>query len=86
MQSLILAQQRAVNYAYRKGAVIVTSAGNDGYNADGNASINKIPAQLQHVIAVSATAPDYWYNRLVSGMPNPDLDVPASYTSLGDRL
>jgi len=34
----ILAQQRAVNYAYRKGAVIVVSAGNDYHNADGDAS------------------------------------------------
>ncbi len=86
MQSLILAQQRAVNYAYRKGAVIVTSAGNDGYNFDGNASIFKIPAELQNVIAVSATAPDYWYNDLVTGNPDPFLDVPASYTSFGRSL
>ena len=58
LQNLILAQQRAVNYAFGKGAVIVTSAGNGGTNFDGNGSIFKLPAELQNVIAVSATAPD----------------------------
>ena len=29
IQNLILSQQRAVNYAYKKGVVIVASAGND---------------------------------------------------------
>ena len=57
IQNLILAQQRAVNYAFKKGVVIVTSAGNGASNFDGNASIYKLPAELQNVIAVSATAP-----------------------------
>ena len=65
IQNLILAQQRAVNYAFKKGAVIVTSAGNDGLNIDGNGSLFKLPAGLQNVIAVSATAPDYWYRDLI---------------------
>ncbi len=85
IQSLILAQQRAVNYAFRKGAVIICSAGNGASNFDGNASIFKIPAELQNVIAVSATAPDYWYRDLVGGI-TPNLDVPASYTDFGKSL
>ena len=40
IQNLILAQQRAVDYAFRKGADIVTSAGNEGSNYDGNAFMN----------------------------------------------
>ena len=85
IQSLILSQQRAVNYAFRKGAVIVTSAGNDGMNYDGNAFIFKIPAELQNVIAVSATAPDYWYRDLLKGI-TPNLDIPSSYIDYGKSL
>ncbi len=61
IQSLILAVQRAINYAYRQGSTVIVSAGNDSQNADGNKSMIIIPADLQNVIAVSATAPDYWY-------------------------
>lgn len=85
IQNLILAQQRAVNYAFRKGAVIVTSAGNGGSNFDGNGSIFKLPAELENVIAVSATAPDYWYKDFISGII-PVLDIPASYTDFGKSL
>lgn len=86
LQSLILAQQRAVNYAYKKGALIVVSAGNESHNSDGDAYIYKLPAELQNVIAVSATAPDYWYMDLVNGVTNPMLDLPASYTNFGKSL
>ena len=85
MQELILAQQRAVNYAWRKGVVIITSAGNGGSNADGNASIFIIPAELQNVVSVSATAPDYWFGDIVAGK-DPNLDIPASYTDYGRSL
>ncbi|MDY0100208.1 MAG: S8 family serine peptidase, partial [Bacteroidales bacterium] len=82
IQFLILAQQRAVDYAYKKGAVIVTSAGNDATNFDGGGSWFKLPAGLAKVITVSATAPDYWYRDLVNGII-PNLDIPASYTDYG---
>jgi subtilisin family serine protease len=85
IQYEILAMQRAVNYAFKKGAVIVSSAGNGGSNFDGLGSIYKIPAELQNVIAVSATAPYNWYGDLVSGII-PDLDIPASYTDFGRSL
>jgi subtilisin family serine protease len=77
----ILAQQRAVNYAIKKGAVIITSAGNDGINFDGGGSLFKLPAGLEKVIAVSATAPYNWINN-----PGTDLDLPASYTDYGRSL
>jgi subtilisin family serine protease len=85
-QQLIIAQQRAVDYAYKKGAVIITSAGNDGISLDGAGSLFKLPADLNNVIAVSATAPDYWYNSRLNGIPDPDLDIPASYTNYGKSL
>jgi subtilisin family serine protease len=85
IQSLILSQQRAVNYASRRGAVIVTSAGNEGMNYDGNAFIFKIPAELQNVVAVSATAPNYWYNDWIN-QKDPYLDIPSSYIDYGKSL
>jgi subtilisin family serine protease len=82
---IILASQRAVNYAYRLGVVIISSAGNEGINSDGNRSTFKLPAELNNVIAVSATAPDYWYYSLVNAL-EADLDIPASYTDFGRSL
>ncbi len=80
-QYLILAQQRAVDYAFKKGVVIITAAGNDGMNADGNGSTIILPADLHNVIAVSATAPYGWYTN-----PTGSLDIPASYTNYGKSL
>ena len=86
IQEIIIACQRAVDFAVKKGAVVVVSAGNGGSNFDGNAFIYKIPAELNNVIAVSATAPDYWYNQLLNGVSNPYLDLPSSYTDYGKSL
>ncbi len=85
IQNIILAQQRAVNYAWKKGAVVVTSAGNEGLNADGNGSMFIVPAELQNVVSVSATAPDYWYYDYYFKI-EPILDIPASYTDFGRSL
>ncbi|MGO4919046.1 S8 family peptidase [Maribacter spongiicola] len=73
-----VAQQRAIDYAYRKGVTIVTSAGNGGTNLDGAGSTIKLPASLNNVISVSATAPESWFEN-----PTTDLDLPASYTDYG---
>ena len=86
LQNLIVAQQRAVDYAFKKGVVIVASAGNDGINSDGDASLFIVPAELQNVIAVSATAPDYWYPDYLNKTPDPDFDIPSSYTNYGKSL
>jgi|WetSurSiteA1Bulk_404760.scaffolds.fasta_scaffold00212_9 subtilisin family serine protease len=85
IQNFILAQQRAVNYAFKQGVLIVTSAGNGGSNFDGNASIFKLPAELQNVIAVSATAPYSWYYYYYYNLPT-NLDIPASYIDYGKSL
>lgn len=78
VQQAIHAQQRAVNYAWKKGAVIVSSAGNDASNFDGDGPVIKLPGGLNNVITVSATGPDCW---VYSTEPN--FDLPASYTDYG---
>jgi len=80
-QELIHATQRSIDYAYRNGVTIITSAGNLSMNADGNRSIIVVPADLNNVISVSATGPIDRHN-------NPDtyLDYPASYTNIGRSL
>ncbi len=78
IQQIIHAQQRAIDYAWRKGAVIVSSAGNSSTNFDGGGPIIKLPGGLRNVITVSATAPQCW---VISAEPN--FDLPASYTDYG---
>jgi subtilisin family serine protease len=86
IQYYVLAQQRAIDYAFRKGVVIISSAGNEGLNADGNRSIIKLPAELNNVIAVSATAPYYFYDNYNNGITDAFMDYPASYTDFGRSL
>lgn len=54
---LLAALNRAVNYAHAQGALIVASAGNTETDWDTMGNSIKVPAQLPHVIAVSATGP-----------------------------
>jgi subtilisin family serine protease len=76
---------RAVSYAYKRGALVITSAGNDGESAD-SPKISGTPADLIHLpsdspqaISISATAPHGW-----AKAPNTtSLDNPASYTNYG---
>lgn len=75
------AQQRAINFAYKNGVTIIASAGNSGNNYDGNGPNLKLPAGLNNVISVSATAPLNWAED-----NNTDLDLPASYTDYGKSL
>src|SRR5690606_29716542 len=78
---LILAQQRAVDYAFNKGTTIIASAGNDGVNYDGNSSFVKLPGGLNNIITISATAPEGW-----NFDPSSNYDVPAHYTTHGRSL
>lgn len=81
IQEIIHAQQRAIDYAYKNGVTIVTSAGNSAMNADGNGSTIVLPADLNNVISVSATAPLNW---ALDASTN--LDLMASYSNYGNSL
>ncbi|WP_111706820.1 S8 family serine peptidase [Lutibacter citreus] len=81
IQEIVQAQQRAINYAYKKGVTIITSAGNSSMNADGNGSTVVLPADLNNVITVSATAPFAWAYDTTT-----DLDEFASYSNYGTSL
>jgi len=81
IQELKHAVQRAINYAYKKGATIVVAGGNDYMNGDGNGSTIAILGDLNNVISVSATAPlDWAYD------PTTNLDLIASYSNTGRSL
>ena len=67
---------RAINFAYQKGVTVIASAGNEGADFDHVAYWISVPAELQHVIAVSATGP-------VGGE---NFDRPASYTNYGQSI
>jgi subtilisin family serine protease len=76
VRPLVQALQKAINFAARRGAVVVAAAGNDTLNLDTDSrSMLVIPAQLDHVISVGATAP---FNQH-------DFDKLASYSNFGGR-
>ncbi|CAM4164543.1 S8 family peptidase [Gillisia limnaea] len=83
IQEIVLAQQRAIDYAYKNGVTLIASAGNDGMNYDGNGSTIKLPGSLNNVITISATAPEGWHP---FSNPNTNFDIPASYTTYGKSL
>lgn len=76
--ALVNMMKRAVRYAYQSGATIIAAAGNDAIDRDHDANTLVLPADLPHVISVSATAPELWGLDL-----DTDLDVPAHYTNFG---
>lgn len=57
---LLQMMQRAVDYAHAAGVTIISSAGNEATDMDHNRSDVKIPAELKHVVSISATAPIGW--------------------------
>jgi subtilisin family serine protease len=76
---------RAVSYAYKSGALVITSAGNDGESADSPtftgtaADLIHLPSDSPQAISISATAPHGW----AKDPNNTFLDNPASYTNYG---
>lgn len=75
------AWNRAVNYAVKRGTVVVVAAGNDATNSNG--SLAHIPGDLPGAIEVSATgtARLTLEQGLLSAAPGSD--VPAFYTNMG---
>jgi subtilisin family serine protease len=78
LSELINAVSRATTYAYQKGSTVIVAAGNSGVDRDHDANGVVIPADLPHVISISATGPVGWALN-----PSTNLDVPASYTNFG---
>jgi len=78
-QELKVAVARAVRYAYQKGSLVVTSAGNEAVNYDGAGSLIHLPSDAPHALSISASAPIGW----ATDPLNAFLDYPASYTNYG---
>lgn len=75
---LYVIASRATTYAYQHGSTVVAAAGNESIDRDHDRDLLVLPADLPHVISVSATAPEGW------GLdPSTNLDLPASYTNYG---
>lgn len=79
-RGIVAAINRAANYAFRHGAVLVASAGNDTTSLDHNGDLVALPCEAPHVICAAATAPTAAAS--VSG-PWENVDAPASYTAFG---
>lgn len=78
VQELIVAMSRVISYAHQKGVTVIAAAGNDAINGNKDKSGISIPANLPHVLSVSATGPTNWYED-----PQTDLDQIASYSNYG---
>ncbi len=77
---LINALGSAINYAYQKGVTVIVAAGNDAIDFDHAYMYVSEPAEIQHVICVSATGP----TGFAYGGTN--FDDPAEYTNYGQSL
>ena len=74
--NLIRAMQKAVDYAHSRGVVVVAAAGNEGVDLDTDTKgWVELPAQLQNVVSVGATAP---FNQA-------NFDLLASYSNFGGK-
>lgn len=76
----VAAFERAANYAFRKGALIVSLPFNDAIDLDHNGDIVRFPCEAAHVICVSATAPTG-----AAGREGPwtEIDAWAPYSGFG---
>jgi subtilisin family serine protease len=75
-RQLIRALQRAVDFATKRGVLVVAAAGNDAINFNtAPKDLLELPAQLEGVLSVGATAPVNQQN----------FDLLASYTNFGAR-
>ena len=72
---------RATRYAWQQGVTMVAAAGNESRNLDDEGKhFLHLMSDLQHVIAVSATAPSGW------ALGNTDFTRPTTYTNTGKSL
>jgi subtilisin family serine protease len=81
--ALRVAVNRAIGYAYRNGATVIVSAGNDGLdlNAPENAALINFNGFASHAVSISAVGPEGW------GVdPTTDLNQQAFYTNVGPEV
>lgn len=76
----IAAVQRAVNYAFRKGTLLVAVAGNDAGDLDHNGDMVRMPCEAANSICASATGPTS-----AAGVNGPweNVDASTDYTGFG---
>ena len=77
---LIASYNRALNYVWRRGALIVSVAGNDTVDHDHHTNHVAIPCESPHVICASATGPTAARN--ING-PWDNVDASGLYTGYG---
>jgi subtilisin family serine protease len=69
---------RAVSYAYQRGSLVITSAGNEAIDGDKDADLIHTPSDSPQAISISATGPRGWGKN-----PNTFLDHLAFYSNYG---
>ena len=79
--SLVAAVARAVNYATSKGTLVVSAAGNEGYDLGQSRDLTSVPAESGSGLAIVATGPLDIAG--VFGSPG-DPRRPASYSNYGE--
>lgn len=77
---IVASVERAVNYAFRNGALLVGGAGNDAADLDHNGNTMRMPCEAANAICASATGPT-----TAGGVNGPFENVDAStpYTAFG---
>jgi subtilisin family serine protease len=78
VRSLALAYTYAARYANRKGATVIASSGNDGFDFGATPGYIHLPSDAPGILSISATAPIGWG---VNSRTN--LDLPAYYSNFG---
>lgn len=77
---IVAAFDRAVNYAFRKGALLVTVPFNDAADLDHNGDFVRMPCEAAHAICTSATGPT---GADAASGPWYDVDALAPYSAYG---
>ncbi|WP_132056048.1 S8 family peptidase [Pseudocnuella soli] len=81
IQDLIIAMNRAFQYARKKGALTIVAAGNDAMYVTGQGQGTFYPANCTDVVTISSNAPQDWVLDL-----NAPLTIPSSFTNFGASL
>lgn len=83
-RELLKALDKATRFAYQRGVTVIASSGNDAIDHDKGSPFVSVPAQSQHVIAVSATGPVGFAVNYPNGATN--FSRSASYTNFGKSV